>query len=507
MCKECNEEKVRKVFLDDLPRWKGGTNKGKINWENVCDTDVKAIYNDEEYIIHIVGYDKKIKKLKCGWNDRELDMYIGSFTRCQFGNLLGKTGKTTPNFKIKIGQTFKDNKRDITITDRKYIKDSGNITKKYYKYKCNKCGFDCGEHYKKGEYQEEYLIVEGGLVKGNGCSVCNPTPQVVVPEINSIVANKETHWMIPYFQGGYDEAKMYTPQSNQYIYPVCPDCGEVRNKAVSICNIYKTHSIGCSCSNNVSFPEKVMGSVLKQLNIEFETQKIFSWSNRKMYDFYFQFNDDRYIIETHGEQHYNYTGFLKTLKEEQENDKYKKQLALKNGIKEENYIVIDCKKSDIAYIKENTLNSKLKVLFNLDIIDWEKTQEDSIKNICKEICYFKKNNPNMTTREISKMFSLNQQTIIRYLNKGNKISWVKYNPKEEIKNSGIKSGKMNGKKVEIFNQNNESLGIFSSCAELERESMDLFGIKLYVSSIAEVARGEREKYKNFIFRYVDETNT
>ena len=57
-----------------------------------------------------------------------------------------------------------------------------------------------------------------------------------------------------------------------------------------------------------------MYSVLKQLNIEFEYQKIFDWSKniktnnlilngRKIYDFYL--NELNIIIETHGDQHFN----------------------------------------------------------------------------------------------------------------------------------------------------------------------------------------------------------
>ena len=52
--------------------------------------------------------------------------------------------KHTKNFKIEIGQTFKDNKRDLVITDReyrpRYKKNSSKCNDRYYKYHCNKCG-------------------------------------------------------------------------------------------------------------------------------------------------------------------------------------------------------------------------------------------------------------------------------------------------------------------------------------------------------------------------------
>ena len=55
----------------------------------------------------------------------------------------------------------------------------------------------------------------------------------MIDGINSIVAKEETHWMIKYFQGGYDEAKKYTKSSNQKIYFNCPTCGRIKNKFTS----------------------------------------------------------------------------------------------------------------------------------------------------------------------------------------------------------------------------------------------------------------------------------
>ena len=74
-------------------------------------------------------------------------------------------------------------------------------------------------------------------------------------------------------------------------------------------------------------------------------------------------------METHGKQHYE-DGFKgcggRTLEEEQQNDKNKYELAIKNGIKQQNYIVIDCSKSDLEFIKNNIINSRLNELFNLN---------------------------------------------------------------------------------------------------------------------------------------------
>ena len=97
--------------------------------------------------------------------------------------------------------------------------------------------------------------------------------------------------------------------------------------------------MGCNCGKKNKYPERLMKSVLDNFDINLITQlnkKHFSWCENKRYDFYFKLNEEEYIIETHGGQHYkkgfsNYGG--RTLKEEQQNDKDKYELVINNGIK------------------------------------------------------------------------------------------------------------------------------------------------------------------------------
>ena len=44
--KKIKQEKVRKVFLDELPRYNEGRCKGKIHWEECKNFKVKFIYDD-----------------------------------------------------------------------------------------------------------------------------------------------------------------------------------------------------------------------------------------------------------------------------------------------------------------------------------------------------------------------------------------------------------------------------------------------------------------------------
>lgn len=167
-----------------------------------------------------------------------------------------------------------------------------------------------------------------------------------------------------------------------------------------------------------------MINLLKVLGLNFKTQKTFYWSNNRRYDFYLpKYN---LIIETHGEQHYeeafkNIQG-SRTLKEEQENDKYKYKIAMNNSIDE--YIVIDCRKSDINWIKKNIINSNLAEIFDLRNVDWESIDFKSRKST--HIEFLKLWNDGNSTEEISKETGSGKSTIINALNKFSKIGLCNY---------------------------------------------------------------------------------
>ena len=396
-------------------------------------------------------------------------------------------------FKVEIGIIFKDKKRDITITDREIRKDKHGWNLKWYKYHCNICTY------------EEGWIEEYDLIHGQGCSCC--CGRTVVVGINDIPT--VTPWLIPYFQGGYDEAKLYTKcgggnPNNRYgrINPVCPDCGRIRDRSMLISQIYSSHSIGCSCRDGKSYCEKFMFSILEQLKIEFNMEYNPIWIKPRRYDFYISILN--IVIEVNGEQHYNQQTRkgARNLTQEKANDKLKKEKALTNGILEENYIEIDCRHSTLDWIKEHILNSRLNELFDLSKIDWLKAEEFTCNNLVKIACEYKRDNLDWTTTKIGELMNLNKQTIMKYLKKGTKIwDWCNYDTKEEMRKNCSKNGKSLGKQVEIF-KDGISLGIFESTMELERQSEKLFGVKLNNRCISMVCMGKQKHHRKFTFKYV-----
>ena len=122
-----------------------------------------------------------------------------------------------------------------------------------------------------------------------------------------------------------------------------------------------------------------------------------------------------------GIQHYEESPRGRSLKEEQENDVYKKELALNNNV--ENYIVIDCRYSTFEWLKKNVIK-ELDNIFNLNNIDWNKIWINCQKSLV--IQTWELYNQGMSTKEIAKELNIGKTTVRRYLHKGNEIGKCKF---------------------------------------------------------------------------------
>lgn len=218
----------------------------------------------------------------------------------------------------------------------------------------------------------------------------------------------------------YEEGFKYTASSRHKLDFKCPDCGRIVGKWL---NNLDDH-FGCPyCSDGVSYPEKFFYSFLTQIFRESEIvkQKMIIKDDKKyLYDFFIPHLN--VIFEIHGAQHYE-NGFKQyyehPLEENQENDAIKKQLALDSGILEENYVVIDARKSQIDYIKNSILTSEYFKSYDLSSINWEICGKDALSSLMiKAINLF---NKGKTKEEIAKQLNLSVITIRNYLKKGNEL--------------------------------------------------------------------------------------
>jgi len=260
-----------------------------------------------------------------------------------------------------------------------------------------------------GKCGHEWTTMVVSRTGGRNCPYCS-NQKILIGFNDMRTTNPELAKLLLNPEDGFK----YTQNSNKKFNWKCPNCGEIiKNKTPNLIN---RAGLACpKCSDGFSYPEKVMYNLLKCLNIEFFWHIKFEWSNNKNYDFHIP--SLNLIIETHGGQH-NITPFLnggRTLQEEQENDRYKRELALSNGI--EHYIEIDCRYSNIDYIKENIFDSKISKFLDISKIDWESIHNDSRKSFYLEI--FKLRDKGHTVMEISKLLTLNHTTVYKLFNRYN----------------------------------------------------------------------------------------
>lgn len=254
------------------------------------------------------------------------------------------------------------------------------------------------------------------------CPVCNKRQIGDGPEyLNSIWANVDARKVWSRYVD--DEfMKTHMPGSSQEIEIQCPDCGVIKNTKVY--DVTNAGKLACQCGDTNSYPNKFVFHVLRQLKIKCICEHIPEWGSPYRYDCYL--SNENIIVENHGLQHYEYVGFSRSLEEEQENDRCKKELALDNDIYK--YIVLDCRISDVQWIKNSIMASELPMLYNFTEYDvnWNEADEYATKNIIKAMCQEWENG--LSIAEASEKYGVSISTIQDWLRKGFTFNWCSYDP-------------------------------------------------------------------------------
>lgn len=285
------------------------------------------------------------------------------------------------------------------IPIEKYIQANKKIL-----HKCQKCGY-------------EWNVKPNNVLSGFGCPACYGN--ITILGKNDLwTTNPDVAKLLLDCNDGYK----YSQYSSKKVNWKCPECNSiVRQRSIS--NITQ-QGLRCDrCSDGISVPNKFISNIMDSLHIDFETEKSFKWANGKRYDIYI--SKLECIIEINGLQHTG-CGFEnlggRTLKEEQENDKLKEKLAKENGI--QHYITIDAKKSELEYIKNNILNSKLVDLISLSNIDW--TYCYKLTQCSKVITAINLWNQGHRTPYIRDYLHISDTTVCLYLHRGNDMKLCRY---------------------------------------------------------------------------------
>jgi transposase-like protein len=254
------------------------------------------------------------------YDNKEFEVHASSLYFLKLSSIVSYKDR---DFKFNVGDTINNG----TIVERFRTYYGG----KRYKLICHK-------------YQEYYYSNENDLRRHRG------SPYVTGDKVcyaNSLYSVKKVHKYVK----NIEDSKNYTKGSNKSILCKCPSCGEEKYiKVYRLCD----RGFSCStCRSNISYPERLMLSLLDDNDIKYEYQKKFNFLPNRIYDFYLP--DYNLVIETHGEQHYKVSEKSKwSLYKEV--DKEKEQYLQDNNI---NLCIIDCCKSDFNYILNNIRESIL----------------------------------------------------------------------------------------------------------------------------------------------------
>lgn len=341
--------------------------------------------------------------------------------------------------------------------------------------------FKCGKH---GDFTSNWNKINGG----SGCNFC--AGKAVHPDDSVFSKRKD---LLKYFKN-IDDSKYILCGSDKIVDLICPNCKKPKQIKMNYLN---SSGFSCNhCSDGISIPEKFVMNILKQLDIDFIRQYRTDWTQNRRYDFFIIENKNK-IIEAHGAQHYEgWSKNKKQLEKQIELDNYKYNLAVNNGIEPRNYIIIDCRKSELEWLKENCEN-ELNNHFDLSYIDWiqvwDNCKSSLMIDICTDWCNKKEEH---TTKIFCEKYNMDRSTIISYLKRGNKLGLCEYDPKYETnKNNNNQNKKRYTKPVIQYSLDMEYITEYPSVIEASRV------LKIDNSGICKCCVGKRKSVGGYIWRY------
>lgn len=201
--------------------------------------------------------------------------------------------------------------------------------------------------------------------RGNGCPYCNG--EIIKKGFNSLGDLRPD--LIPFF---IDKELPYTlfPYSHKKVELKCPNCGETR--LMEVCAL-TNYGFNCQiCGSAVSLPNRVIRSIIINNKNEIDDYS-FEYGKTildgQALDVYFVKNGIKYAIEMQGRQHdksATKSFYRDTEYDIDYYDELKRQKLKELGVIE---IEIECNKTNMEYIKQKILDSKLSDILNLSNID------------------------------------------------------------------------------------------------------------------------------------------
>lgn len=348
--------------------------------------------------LKIVSYDKDTRQFLVEYNGEFSKIYVHDFMNCRLKTL---THQVIKGYVYNVGDVV--NGFEVMELTTKRVDNC-----KSYKCKCCKCGFETVRRRAEMEHCCPICDKSMYVIKGvNDCLTTHPFMKDYVIDVSAL--------------------SEVTSSSPKKLKCKCPLCSTEK-----MCSPWELRFNGFACKrcgDGLTYPEKLISEMLRQLNVNFIAQankKTFDWCENYRYDFYLP--DHNTIIETHGEQHYTdcFKWTKKTLEEIQNNDTQKECLAISSGVSK--YVVLDCRESEVNWIKDSIASSELPNIlnFSIDNIDWDKCLKYINTPIIIQIVELW-NKGIHSTVEIGNEVGLTKSTVRKYLKIANGLNLCTYN--------------------------------------------------------------------------------
>lgn len=463
-----------------VPTKKYGENKLRYDWQNSVGSKIGIRKNNSYVYYEIKKYNTKTGEITLSDNNGGTN----TLNRWVFKS---KSKDVAAN-KITKEHLFEENTEINGYFIIKQIRiphpKNKNCTIKGYTVRCLKCGeiFDLSEN--------NLLRKQSGY-----CKYCSPRCTkgandmwTTNPELAKFLKNQE------------DGYKYKMNCSNKILEWICPSCGEIIYASP---NTVLNHGLTCRrCSDKISLPERIMYNILRSLNINFEYQKTlpkksFIFDGKEytpLYDFYFELNNNMYIIEMDGGFHEKvHTSSNMSIEKINEIDKNKDILADENNCI---LVRICANPSKFDFVYNNVLSNEiLNSLFDFSMINKNEILEYCCKNnMTKEISeYYDGVTKNM--HDIAKHFGVTYSFVYNSLKNGSELGWTTYNPEKQIE---IMHGIKNVHSVIC----NELSLIFKTPKILSEKSEQYLGTQITQDEIYVYFTKHRGDINGYTFTYI-----
>ena len=552
----CNKNYNFKVDLSNIEKDK----KGCFDWKNSIGRPIPFECDKFSGELRILNYNIKTKNLSVKIITERKEgigeINVGVLKKSKLSGLLKDF---LFEWAYEVGEKFYNDNGIIIIEDRRYV------DKQEYKVKCGVCGYDwngCYDIYSKSIKNELWVNknqLDNGKVK---CPVCNKNTKKVVIGHDDIATTDP--WMVKFFKNKED-AKTHSAYSKDQVRLVCPDCGSEKDYVIGRLKAVGHLPCGCrdniSTPNKISYYTL---KYLCGCGIIYNYQREYnpSWAKPYRYDNYFEFDGKKYIIEMDGGLGHGKSDFCGGIdKDGKKRDEIKNRLAKENNVILHR---VNCVNKEDNSILDGLIHELTNIVGHEPIINKKDILSNASKNIVKEVCllynegkslpeishevdlstktireYLRKGNDagfckyitisenrtnminkvskmidddkNITVKQISNALQCNIGTAYDYAHQ------LDDNRREILSKNGTATrGRKSGaatrerknkfkiskdRKVYVYNLNGNYINTYGSQSEIERRSLEDFGIELKSRAISRVCTGKRKQYKGYIFSF------